>query len=32
VFLVRVGDRDYEIFRLDRLEDEFGVAQLPYSL
>ena len=29
---LRVGDRDYEIFRLDRLEDEFGVSKLPYSL
>ncbi len=29
---LRVGDRAYEIFRLDRLEDEFGVSKLPYSL
>jgi aconitate hydratase len=29
---LRVGDRDHEIFRLDRLEDGFGVSRLPYSL
>ena len=30
--VLSVGDRDYEIFRLDRLEAEFGVSRLPYSL
>jgi aconitate hydratase len=30
--VLRVGDRDYEIFRLDSLEAEFGVSRLPYSL
>jgi aconitate hydratase len=30
--VLRVGDREYEIFRLDRLEEEFGVSRLPYSL
>jgi aconitate hydratase len=29
---LRVGDRDYEIFRLDRLQDDFSVSRLPYSL
>jgi aconitate hydratase len=29
---LHVGDRDYEIFRLDRLERDFGVSRLPYSL
>ena len=29
---LRVGDRDYEVFRLARLEDEYGVSKLPYSL
>jgi aconitate hydratase len=27
-----VGDRQYEIFRLDGLEADFGVSRLPYSL
>ena len=30
--VLTVSDRDYEIFRLDRLEAEFGVSRLPYSL
>jgi aconitate hydratase len=30
--VLNVGDRDYEIFRLARLEAEFGVSRLPYSL
>ncbi len=29
---LRVGDRGYEIYRLDSLPDEFEVARLPYSL
>ncbi|MGH9119309.1 MAG: hypothetical protein ACRD0A_15950, partial [Acidimicrobiales bacterium] len=29
---LRAGDRNYEIFRLDRLEHDFGVSRLPYSL
>src|SRR3954451_8079544 len=27
-----VGDRSYEIFRLDSLADRFDVARLPYSI
>ncbi|MDA8340925.1 MAG: aconitase family protein, partial [Actinomycetota bacterium] len=27
-----VGDRTYEIFRLDALEERFGVSRLPYSI
>jgi len=27
-----IGDREYEIFRLDALQDRFDVARLPYSL
>jgi aconitate hydratase len=30
--MLTVGDRDHEVFRLDRLEAEFGVSRLPYSL
>src|SRR4051812_33813638 len=30
--VLNVGDREYEIFRLARLEAEFGVSRLPYSL
>ena len=30
--VLSVGDRDYEIFRLDRLEADFGVSRLPYAL
>ena len=30
--VLRVGDRDYEVFRLDGLEADFGVSRLPYSL
>ena len=30
--VLTVGDRDYEVFRLDRLEAGFGVSRLPYSL
>ena len=29
---LRVGDRDYEIFRLDALQKRFDVARLPFSL
>src|SRR5680860_1137231 len=29
---MRFGDRDHEVFRLDALEDDFGVSRLPYSL
>ena len=29
---LRVGDRDYEIFRLDALQQRFDVARLPFSL
>jgi aconitate hydratase len=29
---LRVGDKEYTIFRLDRLERDFGVSRLPYSL
>jgi aconitate hydratase len=29
---LRVGDRAHEIVRLDRLEAEFGVSRLPYSV
>src|ERR687887_421010 len=29
---LRVGDRDYEIFRLDTLQSKYDVARLPYSL
>src|SRR5438128_543691 len=29
---LRVGDRDYEIFRLDALQSRFDVARLPFSL
>jgi aconitate hydratase len=29
---LRVGDDDYEVLRLDRLEADFGVSRLPYSL
>ena len=27
-----VGGREYEVFRLNALQDEFDVARLPYSL
>ena len=30
--VLRVGDREYTIVRLDALEAEFGVSRLPYSL
>jgi aconitate hydratase len=29
---LRVGDRSYEIFRLDALQERFDVARLPFSL
>ena len=29
---LRVGDRTYEIFRLDALQDKWDVARLPYTL
>jgi aconitate hydratase len=29
---LRVGDREYEIFRLDALQQRFDVARLPFSL
>jgi len=29
---LQVGGRDYEIFRLDALQDRFDVARLPYSI
>jgi aconitate hydratase len=29
---LRVGDRDYQMFRVDCLEAEFGVSLLPYSV
>jgi aconitate hydratase len=29
---LRVGELDYEIFRLARVENEYGVSKLPYSL
>jgi aconitate hydratase len=29
---LRVGERDYVIVRLDRLESDFGVSRLPYSI
>src|SRR3712207_8714034 len=29
---LRVGDRDYEVFRLDALQSRFDVARLPFSL
>src|SRR5919201_1684363 len=29
---LRVGDTDYEIFRLDALQQKYDVARLPYSL
>ncbi|MSW95996.1 MAG: aconitate hydratase AcnA, partial [Actinobacteria bacterium] len=29
---LQVGDRSYEIFRLDALQERFDVARLPYSL
>jgi aconitate hydratase len=29
---LRVGDRSYEVFRLDALQSRFDVARLPYSL
>ena len=29
---LQVGDREYEIFRLDALQDRFDVARLPYSI
>jgi aconitate hydratase len=31
-FTLTVGDRDYEIFRLDALQSKYDVARLPYSL
>ena len=30
--ILQVGGRDYEIFRLDALQDRFDVARLPYSI
>jgi aconitate hydratase len=30
--MLRAGNREYEIFHLHRLEDDFGVSRLPYSL
>ena len=30
--MLRAGDREYEIFRLQHLEDDFAVSRLPYSL
>ena len=27
-----VGDREYEIFRLDALQEKYDIARLPYSL
>ncbi len=29
---LRVGERDFEIFRLDALQDDYDVARLPFSL
>jgi aconitate hydratase len=29
---LQVGEREYEIFRLDALQDRFDVARLPYSI
>ena len=29
---LEVGGKEYEIFRLDALQDKFDVARLPYSL
>src|SRR3954454_17778354 len=29
---LQVGDREYEIFRLDALQQRFDVARLPFSL
>ena len=29
---LRVGDRSYEIFRLDALQSQYDVARLPFSL
>src|SRR3954469_25852610 len=29
---LRVGDREYEIFRLDSLQQRFDAARLPFSL
>src|ERR671932_1750904 len=29
---LRVGDRSYEIFRLDELQSQYDVARLPYTL
>ncbi len=29
---LQVGDREYEVFRLDALQDRFDVARLPYSI
>src|SRR5262245_34153614 len=29
---LRAGDREYEIFRLDVLQDAYDVARLPYTL
>lgn len=30
--MLRAGDREYEILRVHRLEDDFALSRLPYSL